>query len=180
MIDSDTGLPDLSILGKGYYWEVSPKVSFSGTQRNRYVVKIMRSEFETRRKGLFGTTSVVRLVKVDYLDICRRKTWGEIDKKTIESIKIFMSLSSDSDLEKYLSQCNTYDLVERMMLKGSFVTLDDLIMFDLSDELILSCSTDLYNSVIKSHNAKMKQRTRDEKNKKFCGEYPPNKLGGVS
>ena len=177
-IDPATGLPDLSLLGDDHYWEVIPNIeNYDGVPSN-YTLRLMR-KIVKRSAGIFSKEKS-ETVLVDSIPISRKKFFYELNPKVVDKIsKLIESyrMGIETSPEKLFNNSTTQYLLEKSFILSSRILEEDIIEFDLSDDLIQLSAMDLFNGVIRDKIKSLEESVRIIKNDKYVGVYPPKKLG---
>lgn len=178
-IDPATGLPDLSLLGDDHYWEVIPNIENYDGVPSRYTLRLMR-KIVKRSAGIFSREKS-ETVLVDSILISRRKFFYELNPEVVDKIsKLIESyrMGIGTSPEKTYNNCTTKYLLEKSFILSNRILEEEILEFDLSDDLIQLCAMDLFNMVIRDKTKSLEESVRIMKNDKYVGVYPPNKIGG--
>lgn len=180
-IDPDTGLPDLSLLGDDHYWEVVPNFEkYDGVPSN-YTLRLMR-KIVKRSAGVFRKEKTETVLVYSIL-ISRKKFFYELNPEVVDKIsKLIESyrMGIETSPEKLFNNNTTQYLLEKSFILSNRnrILEEDILEFDLSDDLIQLCAMDLFNRVLRDKNKSLEESVRAMKNDKYVGVYPPKKLGG--
>lgn len=178
-IDPDTGLPDLSLLGDDHYWEVVPNFEKYDGVPSSYTLRLMR-KIVKRSAGVFRKEKT-ETVLVDSILISRKKSFDELTPKVVDKLsKLIESYRMDTETSpaRLYNNSTTKYLLEKTFLLSNKIFEEDIIEFNLSDDLIQLRALDLFNRVLRDKNKSLEESIRTMKNDKYVGVYPPNKLGG--
>lgn len=177
-IDPATGLPDLSLLGDDHYWEVVPNFEkYDGVPSN-YSLRLMR-EIVKRSAGVFRKEKT-ETVLVDSVLISRKKTFDELTPKVVDKLsKLIESyrMGKETSPAWLFNNSTTKYLLGKSFILTNRILEEDIIEFDLSDDLIQLCALDLFSRVLRDKTKSLEESVRAMKNDKYVGVYPPKKLG---
>lgn len=178
-IDPTTGLPDLSLLGDDHYWEIVPNIENYDGVPSSYTLRLMR-KIVKRSAGVFSREKS-ETVLVDSVLISRKKSFDELKPEVVDKIsKLIESyrMGTETSPARLFNNSTTKYLLEKTFILTNRILEEDIIEFNLSDNLIQLCAMDLFNRVLRDKNKSLEESVRTMKNDKYVGVYPPNKLGG--
>lgn len=175
-IDTMTGLPDLSELGKDYYWEIQPS-SDSQEVLNLHIMKTVHKTVESRSWWRTKVSSVTEGKYIDGITLVGPKPIDKINTKIIDNIQKYISEEGlNITLEDFLA--NPWSNVFKMRESGcNSVIYRSLVSFEVTDELVLEGANHLYKKLKSSVEEKRRAEELASNNARYVGKYPPKKIG---
>lgn len=179
-IDTSTGLPDLSLLGDDHYWEISKDSKYVKVAPDTYSIKIMRNILISK-KGFFREAKYHSQV-VGKKTISRYKSFSELTPEVVNKLSKFIESyrylsGGNNSARKLFEKTDKNFLVYKSVNLSHRIYWEDLVEYNLSDDLVQLCAFDVYHEVLEAKTKALEKVLQTKANDKFLGTYPPNKLG---
>lgn len=179
-IDPSTGLPDLSLLGDDLYWEISKDSKYVEDAPDTYSIKIMQNVLVSK-KGFFRGAKYSSQT-VGKKTLSRYKSFNELTPEVVSKLSKFIESYSyrfnvDATARELFEKTSKKFLVIKSVNLSHRIYWEDLVEYNLSDDLVQLCALDVYHEVLEDKTKALKKELQTRANDKFLGMYPPNKLG---
>ena len=177
-IDPTTGLPDLSLLGDDLYWEISRNYSGNDCGPDTYSIRIKKNVL-VRKKGFFRDAKFIPHT-IRSKTISRDKTYHELTPEVVQKLYKFAESywrGVDTTAREVFENTSTMLLVERSVNLTHRIYFEDLIEYNLSDDLVQLCAMDLFNELVEEKKKELEKELKRKTNEKYVGKYPPKKIG---